>query len=161
VDLANLTSTSAAQTETAAAALADLLRAGDVVLLSGDVGAGKTTFVRGACRALGVTAPVTSPSFTIGQRYEGRLPVSHIDLFRLDSLDNEDPALLDDYIDQESVAFVEWPQAAASWLAPGEVALRVSLAHAGEHLRAVEAAGAPRLVECLWTVLGAAPGHRE
>ena len=60
-------------------------RPGDVVLVSGDVGTGKTTFVRGACRALGVPDRVTSPSFTIGQLYRGSVPVSHIDLFRLET----------------------------------------------------------------------------
>ena len=70
-----------------------------MVVVSGDVGAGKTTLIRGACRALGVDAPVTSPTFTIGQRYEGgRLPVAHLDLYRLEDLETEDPALLDDYL---------------------------------------------------------------
>src|SRR5215212_1342621 len=130
MDVATLMSSSPGQTEQAAEALAELLRPGDVVLVSGDVGTGKTTFVRGACRGLGVKEPVTSPSFTIGQRYVGRLPVAHVDLFRLESIEGEDPALLDDYLDEESVAFVEWPQAAAGLLGP-DVALRLGLAHAG------------------------------
>ena len=80
-------------------------------------GPGKTTLIRGACRALGVTEPVTSPTFTIGQRYGGgRLPVSHLDLYRLQSLEGEDPALLDDYLRPEGVAFVEWPAAGAGRL---------------------------------------------
>ena len=91
----------AGRTEEIAAELAAELRPGDVVLLSGDLGSGKTTFVRGAARALGVSGPVTSPTFTIGQRYEGRVPVSHLDLHRLagaSGLAGEDPALLDDYL---------------------------------------------------------------
>jgi tRNA threonylcarbamoyladenosine biosynthesis protein TsaE len=147
-------SSSARQTESAAEALAEFLRPGDVVLISGDVGTGKTTFVRGACRGLGVTEPVTSPSFTIGRRYEGALPVAHVDLFRLDSIEGEDPALLDDYLDGESVAFVEWPQAAAPLLRDEDVTLRLRLAHAGGDRREMEANGAPRLVECLRVVLG-------
>ncbi|HEU4978920.1 MAG TPA: tRNA (adenosine(37)-N6)-threonylcarbamoyltransferase complex ATPase subunit type 1 TsaE, partial [Solirubrobacteraceae bacterium] len=72
------------ETEAAAAQLAEMLAPGDVVLVSGDLGAGKTTFVRGAARALGVRSPVRSPTFTIARRYEdGRVPVSHLDLFRL------------------------------------------------------------------------------
>ena len=91
-----------------------MVEPGDVVVISGEVGAGKTTLIRGACRALGIEAPVTSPTFTIGQRYEGgRLPVAHLDLYRLESLEAEDPALLDDYLDADGVAFIEWPAVAA------------------------------------------------
>ena len=75
--------TAAAETEALAAQLARGLTPGDIVLVSGDLGAGKTTFVRGACRALGVSGAVTSPSFTIARRYEGTVPVSHLDLYRL------------------------------------------------------------------------------
>jgi len=128
---------SAAETEAIGARIAERLQPGDVVLLSGDLGAGKTTLIRGACRALGVEAPVTSPTFTIGQRYEGgRVPVSHLDLYRLGSLDEEDPALLDDYLGPDGVAFVEWPGAGEGRL--GRVALEVRLAHAGEEQRRVE-----------------------
>src|SRR5262249_11795149 len=62
------------------------------------------------CRALGIEGPVTSPTFTVGQRYEGgRLPVGHLDLYRLEDIDAEDPALLDDYLDPGGIAFIEWP----------------------------------------------------
>ena len=92
-------SRSAAETEALGARIAERLGPGDVVVVSGEVGAGKTTLIRGACRALGIEEPVTSPTFTIGQRYRGgRLPVSHLDLYRLESLEGEDPALLDDYL---------------------------------------------------------------
>lgn len=87
-----------------------------MVLVSGELGAGKTTLIRGACRALGVSEPVTSPTFTIGHTYGGRLPVSHLDLYRLADLGQEDPALLDDYLTPEAVAFIEWPGAAEPWL---------------------------------------------
>jgi tRNA threonylcarbamoyladenosine biosynthesis protein TsaE len=130
-----LLSESAAETERAAAALAPSLEPGDVVLVFGDVGTGKTTFVRAACRALGVEATVTSPSFTIGRRYSGRLPVSHVDLFRLDSLEHEDPALLADYLEPEGVAFIEWPDAALPRLDPGRVVLRVQIEHVGADRR--------------------------
>ncbi|MGN6201927.1 MAG: tRNA (adenosine(37)-N6)-threonylcarbamoyltransferase complex ATPase subunit type 1 TsaE [Solirubrobacterales bacterium] len=128
---------SAAETEALGARIAERLRPGDVVLLSGDLGSGKTTLIRGACRALGVTAPVTSPTFTIGQRYEGgRMPVSHLDLYRLESLEDEDPALLDDYLRPDAVAFVEWPGAGEGWL--GRPALEVRLAHVDEQSRRIE-----------------------
>jgi tRNA threonylcarbamoyladenosine biosynthesis protein TsaE len=122
-----------------AARLAATLEAGDVVLVTGEVGAGKTTFVRGACRALGVTEPVTSPTFTIGRRYDsGRLPVSHLDLFRLADLADEDPALLADYVTDDRVTFVEWPEVAAPELEPARVVARVHLEHAGRDRRHVE-----------------------
>jgi tRNA threonylcarbamoyladenosine biosynthesis protein TsaE len=132
-----VSSASADETEVIGAELAALIQPGDVVVVSGEVGAGKTTLIRGAARALGVTDPVTSPTFTIGQRYGGgRLPVSHLDLYRLESLEGEDPALLDDYLDGEGVAFVEGPAAGAERLGP--VALEVRIDHAGEECRTIE-----------------------
>jgi tRNA threonylcarbamoyladenosine biosynthesis protein TsaE len=129
---------SPAETEALGAELAARLEPGDVVVVSGDLGAGKTTLIRGACRALGVESPVTSPTFTIGQRYEGgRLPVSHLDLYRLGGLADEDPALLDDYLTLDAVAFVEWPAVAEPQLA-GRRTLPVRLGHAGEGRREVE-----------------------
>ena len=118
------------------AALAATLRPGDVVLLEGEMGAGKTTFVRGAARALGFDGPVTSPTFTIGRRYEGgRLPISHLDLHRLSGLADEDPALLDDYLTPEAIAFVEWPEIAEPQLE--RIAARVKLEHAGGDRRTI------------------------
>ena len=112
------------------------LRPGDVVVLRGEVGSGKTTFVRGAARALGVERPVTSPTFTIGRRYEEAVPpLAHVDLHRLESLDGEEPALLDDYVNADHVAFVEWPEAAEGELRPRA---RVRLEHAGGDTRRVE-----------------------
>jgi tRNA threonylcarbamoyladenosine biosynthesis protein TsaE len=132
-----LESRSAAETEALGARIAERLAPGDLIVVSGDVGAGKTTLIRGACRALGVEGPVTSPTFTIGQRYGGgRLPVSHLDLYRLESLEGEEPALLDDYLGPDGVAFVEWPAAGRGRL--GRPALEVRLAHVGEERRAVE-----------------------
>jgi tRNA threonylcarbamoyladenosine biosynthesis protein TsaE len=128
---------SAAVTEALGARVAARLRPGDVVVIAGEVGAGKTTLIRGACRALGVEGPVTSPTFTIGQRYDdGRLPISHLDLYRLESLDGEDPALLDDYLGPEGVAFVEWPAVGIERL--GRPALEIRLAHAGGDERTIE-----------------------
>jgi tRNA threonylcarbamoyladenosine biosynthesis protein TsaE len=128
---------SAEETEAVGAKIAARLGPGDVVVLSGDLGAGKTTLVRGACRALGVNGPVTSPTFTIGQRYAGRLPVSHLDLYRLGGLDDEDPALLEDYLDPGSVAFVEWPAVAGPRL-EGRRVTAVRLEHAGGDRRRIE-----------------------
>jgi tRNA threonylcarbamoyladenosine biosynthesis protein TsaE len=129
---------SAAETEALGAQLAERLSPGDVVVLSGEVGAGKTTLIRGACRALGVEGPVTSPTFTIGHRYTGgRVAVSHLDLYRLQGLAGEDPALLEDYLGPDAVAFVEWPAVAAPELA-GRSPIEVRLAHAGGDRRRIE-----------------------
>jgi tRNA threonylcarbamoyladenosine biosynthesis protein TsaE len=155
MDSAELTSDSAAATERAAEAIAHELCPGEVVLVSGEFGAGKTTFVRGACRALGVQERIVSPSFTIGRRYEGgRVPVSHLDLFRLETLAGEDPGLLSDYLSPDAVAFVEWPQAAESELGLESVVLGVRLEHRGGDERAVHVRGVPDIVRLLADALG-------
>lgn len=126
---------SATETERVGAELARSLVPGDVVLIEGEIGTGKTTFVRGACREFGITNPVTSPTFTIGRRYNGRVNVAHLDLHRLGTLAGEDPALLDDYVDGTTIAFVEWPQVAEPTLEP--VRARVAIEHAGEDRRRI------------------------
>jgi len=108
-----------------AATLASGLTLGDVVTVSGDLGSGKTTFVRGACRALGVTAPVTSPTFTIGHRYAGDPDVSHLDLFRFQGLSAAEWGDLEPYF-EDAICFVEWPEAAAGALPPVRVEVRLS-----------------------------------
>jgi len=131
----------AAETEAVAAELALRLRRGDIVLVSGDLGAGKTTFVRGACRALGVRGAVTSPSFTIARRYDATVPISHLDLYRLGDLDDEDPALLADELAPDRVAFVEWPEVGApAGLDPERIAARVTLEHRGGDRRHIRVA---------------------
>ena len=123
------------ETEAAGAELARRLAPGDVVLISGELGTGKTAFVRGAARALGVEGPVTSPTFTIGQVYAGSPEVAHLDLYRLASLAAEDPALLEDYMTPDRVAFVEWPAVAEP--AVDRVAARVTLEHLGGDRRRI------------------------
>ena len=110
-----------------------------MVYVLGDLGAGKTTLVRGACRALGVKGPVTSPTFAIAHRYRGRagLVVGHLDLYRLRSFADEDPDLLDDYLGADVIAFVEWPPAEAA-ATLGEPRVSVELAHLGGSRRAIE-----------------------
>jgi tRNA threonylcarbamoyladenosine biosynthesis protein TsaE len=127
---------SPAETEALGARIAAGLRPGDVVLVSGELGSGKTTLIRGASRELGVTEPVTSPTFTIGHRYRGRVPVSHLDLYRLEGLEDEDPGLLDDYLTEDAVAFVEWPGVAEPQLE--RIALRVELSHHGGDGRLID-----------------------
>lgn len=126
------------ETEAIAADLAARLGAGDVVLISGEVGAGKTTFVRGACRALGVRGRVTSPTFTIVRRYEdGRVPVSHLDLYRLDGAPAGDPEVLEEDLGPDRVAFVEWPEATGAPADPSRIVARVRLEHEGGDRRRV------------------------
>jgi tRNA threonylcarbamoyladenosine biosynthesis protein TsaE len=136
----------ASQTEAIGADLAGALGPGDVVLVEGELGAGKTTLVRGACRALGVTEIVSSPTFTIGQRYPAPVPVAHLDLFRLSSLDDEDPELLADYVGSRTISFIELPpqelhareQLEGAVSAHGAIVARVRLEHAGGDRRKVE-----------------------
>jgi tRNA threonylcarbamoyladenosine biosynthesis protein TsaE len=128
---------SAAETEAHAARVARELGPGDVVLVSGEMGAGKTTWVRGAAHALSVRGPVTSPTFTIGSRYPGRVPVAHLDLYRLEDLEAEVPGLLADYLTPDAVAFVEWPER-ADW--SGAAKLRVHLEHRGDDRRRITTA---------------------
>jgi len=104
------------ETEALAAELAGRLATGDVVTVSGELGSGKTTFVRGACRALGVRERVTSPTYTIGHRYHGENgEVSHLDLYRFEGVSAAEWGDLEPYFDN-AIAFVEWPEAGAGVL---------------------------------------------
>ncbi len=126
-----------AGTESLGAKLAAGLRDGDVVLVRGELGSGKTTLIRGAARALGVTDPVTSPTFSIGHRYRAaRGTVSHLDLYRVTGLEHEDPALLADYVGPGRIAFVEWPSRADGELSNARV--QVTLSHRGGERRRIE-----------------------
>jgi tRNA threonylcarbamoyladenosine biosynthesis protein TsaE len=137
-----LESSSPEETERIAAGLAAELRPGDLVTVSGDLGSGKTTFVRGAARALGVTSPVTSPTYALGNRYEGRVPVSHLDLYRLEELTEDDWADLEPYLD-DAIAFVEWPERAAALLGEPRLAVRLRLLGPRHRLILVEDAAKP------------------
>jgi tRNA threonylcarbamoyladenosine biosynthesis protein TsaE len=130
------------ETEALAARLARRLQAGDVVSVSGELGAGKTTFVRGAARALGVTEPVSSPTYTIGHRYEAPTPVAHLDLYRFAGFDPEEWGDLEPYFDG-TVAFVEWPEHGGDWLPKARAV--VTLDHVGESQRRVRIASADDL----------------
>ena len=147
---------SPAETEELAGRLASMLEPGDLVTVSGELGSGKTTFVRGACRALGVTAPVTSPTYTIGHRYEGDPDVSHLDLYRFGGVSQAEWAELEPYF-EDAIAFVEWPEAAGAGLP--EVRVAVTLAHVDpEHRRIRLDAADAALVE---RIARADPGVRH
>jgi tRNA threonylcarbamoyladenosine biosynthesis protein TsaE len=103
--------------------------------VSGELGTGKTTFVRGACEALGVREHVTSPTYTIGHRYHGaRGLVSHLDLYRFQGVSNAEWGDLEPYFD-DAITFVEWPEAGEGVLPPPRYAVR--LEHAGDGRREV------------------------
>jgi tRNA threonylcarbamoyladenosine biosynthesis protein TsaE len=118
------------------------LAVGDVVTVSGELGSGKTTFVRGACRGLGVTQPVTSPTYTIGHRYQGRVPVSHIDLYRFEQFGAADWGALEPYF-EGAVCFVEWPEAAGASLPAPRVRVRLHHVDANRRLLIVHEAMSP------------------
>jgi len=126
-------------TEAVGAEIAAALAPGDVVLVSGELGTGKTTLVRGACRALGVAGPITSPTFTIGHRYRGRVDVSHLDLYRFAGVSAAEWGDLEPYFDG-AICFVEWPDAGNDVLPPAR--FTVALEHAGNGHRRI------RVVEC-------------
>ncbi len=130
-------SASSEETERLAARLARQLAPGDVVTVSGELGSGKTTFVRGACRALGVTAPVTSPTYTIGHRYEGEPDVSHLDLYRFAAVSAPEWGDLEPYF-EDAVVFVEWPEAARGGLPPVRAAVRLEHVDEGSRRIAIE-----------------------
>ena len=122
-------------TEALGTALAALLAPGDVVVLRGDLGAGKTTLVRAAARALGVEGPVTSPTFAIANSYQGRLPVAHLDAWRLGDPDDEELGLALEAVGDDAVAFIEWPDAVLHGLPRPR--LQVDIAHGGGDERVV------------------------
>ena len=134
-----LISASPGETERIAGYLASFLRAGDLVTVSGELGTGKTTFVRGACRALGVAGRVTSPTFTIGHRYFGDPDVSHLDLYRFDGMSAAEWGDLEPYF-EDAICFVEWPEAAAGWLPDPRIEVRLRHGDATRRLLSVESA---------------------
>jgi tRNA threonylcarbamoyladenosine biosynthesis protein TsaE len=132
-------SASAQETEAVGAQIAAELEPGDIVTVSGELGTGKTTLVRGACRALGVDDPITSPTFTIGHRYHGRVDVSHLDLYRFAGVSAAEWGDLEPYFDG-AICFVEWPEAGKGVLPPPR--FTVSLEHVTDSHRRI------RVAEC-------------
>jgi tRNA threonylcarbamoyladenosine biosynthesis protein TsaE len=130
-----IVSSSPEETERLGGLVAVELDAGDVVTVAGELGAGKTTFVRGACRALGVDGPVTSPTYTIGHRYRGRVEVSHLDLYRFQGLSTAEWGDLEPYF-EGAVVFVEWPEEGLATLP--DARLSVKILHLDEGHRLLE-----------------------
>ena len=137
-------SASPAETEAVAATLARELCAGDVVTVSGELGSGKTTFVRGACRALGVIVPVTSPTFTVGHRYDGRVRVAHLDLYRFAGVSAAEWGDLEPYFD-DAITFVEWPEPGTGTLPAARMVVRLEHVDPERRLLRLDAAEAALL----------------
>ena len=135
--MASLTTKGADETIAVGQAVGSQLHAGDLVVLTGDLGAGKTTFAKGLARGLGVTQPVTSPTYTIGHRYRGRVDVSHLDLFRFRDVSSAEWGDLEPYFD-DAVVFVEWPEAGRGVLPPARVEVRLDLGDDSSRLVTIE-----------------------
>ncbi|MDQ1475409.1 MAG: tRNA threonylcarbamoyladenosine biosynthesis protein TsaE [Actinomycetota bacterium] len=121
-----LTTNGAAETEAVGEVIGSQLRVGDLVVLSGDLGAGKTTFTKGLARALGVEQRVTSPTFTIVQEYDGRLPVAHVDVYRLERIQELYDFGFEELL-EDRVTVIEWGEAIALVLPRDRVNVRIEL----------------------------------
>ena len=131
---------SEADTRELAARFAKQLKPGDVVLLHGDLGAGKSVFVRGAARSLGVTGAMPSPTFTLLIPYEGNVKLYHFDLYRLSDPEEFYAAGLDEFVGGDGVALIEWPEMAE--LAPeGAIHVRIARGESGDEAREIEIDG--------------------
>ena len=126
---------SAKETEAVGRALAETLQAGTLLALRGDLGAGKTAFVRGLAAGLGYTGRVTSPTFTIVNEYEGDLPLFHFDLYRLDSEDELYDIAFDEYLARRGVCAVEWSERAPEIMATAQ--LQVTILRLDENTRRI------------------------
>ena len=137
-------SRSAAETKKIARELGRRLDAGDVVALRGELGAGKTTFAKGLAKALGVSSEkeVSSPTFVVIHEYAARLPLYHLDWYRLKRVEGADRELAEECFSGKGVTLVEWPERGARVL-PAE-RIEVRLSHAGATVRAIEIRGVGR-----------------
>lgn len=143
------------ETGSFAAGLADLLRSGDVVFLKGPLGAGKTFFIKAAAKRLGISDPVTSPSFTMGQTYPGTTTVHHLDLYRLPSVSGEDLIDFEPFFSDDAVTFIEWPEVAEPYL--DQPALIIEIEHMDRHSRRITVlCRTPELIDSLGGLLARA-----
>lgn len=148
-----LTTHSPAETDALARRVADVLEAGDLVLLAGDLGAGKTVFARGIGAGLGVTEPVVSPTFTLARVYHGRLRMVHADVYRLDTVHELLDLGLDDLAEGDAVMVVEWGDVVSGELAPDRLEITLELVDAPDEPDVRRVTLAPR--GAAWSPRGA------
>jgi tRNA threonylcarbamoyladenosine biosynthesis protein TsaE len=146
----------AAETRRVGGAIASLLREGDVVVLTGELGAGKTTLVQGAARELDVEGPVVSPTFTLVREYEGRLPIVHADIYRLDRVQDVIDLALDELIGDRGVLFIEWGDAVEGLLPPDRLTVELTDPDPTQEARRVAIRGAGAAWAGRWDRLAAA-----
>ena len=150
-----LATSSPEQTRMAGRAVADLFEAGDVVSLTGDLGAGKTAFVQGAAAGLGVEGPVQSPTFVLIRQYRGRLPVAHVDVYRLDHLQDAADLGLDELVEGNGVVFVEWGDGISALLPEDHLRVELDLGEHGDQDRRIVVTGSGPRWARRWDRLGA------
>jgi tRNA threonylcarbamoyladenosine biosynthesis protein TsaE len=131
---------SAEATQTVAASIGGVLRSGDVLVLAGDLGAGKTTFTQGLAVSLGVTTAVTSPTFTLVHEYAGRVPIVHIDVYRLEHLQEVHDLGFDELVGGDAIAIIEWGDILGPLLPPDRLQVTLEYAPDDENARFVSLA---------------------
>ena len=131
----DLATVSPEETRAVGEAVAALLRPGDVISLTGDLGAGKTTFVQGAARALGVEDPVLSPTFTLVREYRGRVPIYHLDVYRLERMQEVLDLGFEELVDRRAIVFIEWGDAIDVLLPPERLQVELTLPSDGQERR--------------------------
>ena len=147
-----VTTTSPDETRILGACLAPTLVLGDVISLSGDLGAGKTVFVQGLATALGVEEPVTSPTFTIVHEYEGRYPVTHMDVYRLDSFQEVLDLGFEELLDPSAILLVEWGEAVTPLFPPSYLEVEITQAEGPDRRSFVFRPRAPEWIGKLETM---------
>ena len=143
IEIGSGSTTSVDDTRTLGSALAELARPGDVLVLAGDLGTGKTAFAQGFARGLGITEQVTSPTFILARSYEGRLRLHHLDVYRLDHLQEAEDLGLAELVDDRGVTLIEWGDVIAPTLPPEHLEVRLAYG-AGDDDRLVRMAAAGR-----------------
>jgi len=135
------------------AALAPLLRQGDVVSLTGDLGAGKTTFVQGAARQLGVAEPVLSPTFTLVREYRGSVPIYHLDVYRLGRIQDVIDLGFEEILDQGGIVFIEWGDAVEALLPESNLQVEMTMVDDDDARRSLAVTGRGRTWAERWEVV--------